>query len=256
MKSWQWREHAFEACDSVPLSDRGFRYGMSVFESLRVYRSEPQFLDAHLQRLRHACVSRKFHYDPRAMSAVVDTLRGSGQDGFARMYVTAGDGAITATASDSRMFLFIEPRPRPAATAWDIEVSPEVLSAAFASEKTGNYWANAAALQRAHSNGKREALLFNYRAELVSACTANVFLVHDSHIRTPSVHCGARAGVIREQVMNRLDVEECALFTEDVRTADEILLSNSWVGVASVASVGSRQVPSRDVFLEVNGAFA
>lgn len=256
MKSWQWRDHEFAPCESVPLSDRGFRYGMSVFESLRVHQSEPQFLDAHLDRLRHACVRRNLPYDPRAMNAVENTLRASGMNGFARMYVTAGDGAITAATSDSRIFLFIESRIRPAATAWEIEVSPEILGSAFAGDKTGNYWVNVAALQWAHSNGKHEALLFNHHAQLVSACTANVFLVHDSRIRTPSTKCGARAGVIREQLMERIAVEECPLSMEDVHTADEIFVTNSWVGVASVASVGPRQMPSRDVFLSFNGAFA
>ena len=43
--SWVWENGSFATAAGVPLSDRGFRYGMSVFESLRVTRGEPEFCE-------------------------------------------------------------------------------------------------------------------------------------------------------------------------------------------------------------------
>ena len=69
MNSWRWNGRAFEVCFDVPLHDRGFRYGMSVFESFPVLASEPQHFDAHLMRLRVACTEREFDFDEMAMAA-------------------------------------------------------------------------------------------------------------------------------------------------------------------------------------------
>ncbi|MES2569300.1 MAG: aminotransferase class IV [Verrucomicrobiota bacterium] len=217
---------------------------MSVFESIRITAdSGPLYLEAHLALLRVACASREFSVDAASLSAVETLLKGwdpaevGGGDAFARIYVTAGDGAPTAPASHCRVFVFIEARERPVKSAYEITIAEDLFHPPFGGIKTGNYWMNLDVLQRAQKRGRDEALLFNERAELVSGCMANVFVVHGSRIRTPSTDCGARAGVIRGKVMERFPVEECSLFVQDVRNADEIFLTNSWIGVMPVASL-------------------
>ncbi len=254
LRSWTWTDDAFAPSDSVPLTDRGFRFGMSVFESLRVENGRPQHLDAHLSRLRDACAARQFPADPRAFDQVPELFRSSSADGFARIYVTAGDGTATSRAEHSRIFVFLEARPRPTRSAYDLAVADETCHPLFGGMKTANYWQNLDLLAQAERAGRDEALLFNERAELVSACVANVFLVHGSAVRTPALHCGARAGVIRERVMQRVAVEECSLFIDDLRTADEIFITNSWIGVIPAASIHGRPLPSRAVAESVCGA--
>src|SRR3954471_21935449 len=130
MNSWRWNGLAFEPCDAVPVTDRGFRYGMSVFESLRVFDAEPQHFEAHLVRLRTACAARKFACDEMALAAAGDVLRYAGLDGFARIYVTAGDGAATAPAM-CRVFVFIESRARLARSAYDVQLADEICHPPF-----------------------------------------------------------------------------------------------------------------------------
>ena len=247
MNAWRWNGGAFEACNSVPLSDRGFRYGMSVFESLPVVDSEPRYLAAHFARLQEACAARQFLCDEQALVATDRLLRECGLDGFARIYVTAGDGTATGSAIECRVFVFIEARQRQTFSSYDLEIAEELHDPLFGGLKTGNYWANLDRLRRAQARGKHEALLFNLRAELVSACCANVFLVRDGIVRTPSCASGARAGVIRELVMERILVEEADLSMNDAIEADEIFLTNSWAGVSSVATLNGRAVPSQKI---------
>ncbi len=248
---WSWCGNRFERHDSVPLTDRGFRYGMSVFESLRVENSKAQHIDAHLSRLHTACKAREFCCDPHALDQVGDTLASANMDGFARIYVTAGDGSPTAPAQEPRVFLFLESRERPVRVAYHIAIADEPHQPLFGGLKTANYWHNIDLFQQATRAGNDEALLFNERAELVSACVANVFLVHGSAVRTPSLACGARDGVIRERIIRSHPVRECSLFLEDVRSADEILLTNSWIGVMPAASIEGRKLPSRTVAASV-----
>ncbi len=242
MKAWRWTGTAYEPADSVPLSDRAFRYGMAVFESLRVRGGEAEFFERHRTRLLAACAERDFPVDEAALSAAAGLLC---DDGFARIYVTAGDGALTTATTAPRVFVFTEPRPRETTDCYEVALGEETYRPLFGGLKTANYWFHAESLAQARRKGFDEALLFNDYAELVSACCANVFLVHGQRLSTPRRSSGVRAGVIREWVIARRKVEERRLRREDVLTADEIFLTSSWLGVMPVATVEGRPLGPR-----------
>jgi branched-subunit amino acid aminotransferase/4-amino-4-deoxychorismate lyase len=244
VKAWRWAGAAYEPADSVPLSDRAFRYGMAVFESLRVRGGEAEFFERHRTRLLAACAERDFAVDEVALSAAAALLC---DDGFARIYVTAGDGALTAAGAAPRIFVFTEPRPRETTDSYEVALGEETYRPLFGGLKTANYWFNAESLAQARRKGFDEALLFNDYAELVSACCANVFLVHGQRLSTPRRSSGARHGVIREWVIARRKVEERRLRREDVLSADEIFLTSSWLGVMPVATVEGRPLGPRHI---------
>ncbi len=245
MKAWLWQDDRFLPADGVPLTDRGFRYGMSLFESVRVVAGEPEFWDKHTLRLVQACGEREFALDEAALPAAAEMFRQTQQDGFGRIYVTAGDGALTAKAEAPRIYLFLESRSPTTEESYEVTLSEETYHAPFHGLKTANYWLNAEVLTRARRRGFDEALLFNEFAELVSACCANIFVVRDDRIATPPRSSGARAGVIREWVIRRRKVEERRLRREDVINADEIFLTNSWLGVMPVSTVEGRPLGHR-----------
>lgn len=246
MTSWRWSGERFERCDSVPITDRGFRYGMSVFESLRVTSGEAEFFEKHAARLVQACAEREIALDEASLTQIAQLF--ASLSGFARIYVTAGDGAPAASGDAPRVFVFIEDRVPPAADdAWEIGLHDESYHAPFGGLKTANYWFNCDAHAHARRRGFDEALLFNDRAELVSACMANVFVVRDDRLSTPPRSTGARAGVIREWVIGRRKVEERRLRREDVVNADEIFLTSSWIGVMPVATLEGRPLGARSI---------
>jgi branched-subunit amino acid aminotransferase/4-amino-4-deoxychorismate lyase len=221
---------------------------MSVFESLRVARGEAEFFEQHLARLVQACAEREFAIDESALRAASALFRQSASEGFARLYVTAGDGPLTAAATQPRFYVFIEDRPAPDPDdAWELTIHDDTYHPPFGGLKTANYWFNADALARARTRRFDEALLFNDRAELVSACCANVFLCHGDRISTPARSSGARPGVIREWVVARRKVEERRLRREDATSADEIFLTNSWLGVQPVATLEGRPLGPRSI---------
>lgn len=246
MNAWQWNGSAFDPCAAVPLTDRGFRYGMAVFESLRVTHGIAEFFEPHRARLVQACAEREFSIDEAALAASAPLLAMQQTSGFARIYVTAGDGAPTAAIAQTRLFITLEDRTPPDADeAWEITLHMESYHAPFGGLKTANYWFNCDARARARRRGFDETLLFNDRAELVSASMANVFVLRDDRLATPPRSAGARPGVIREWVMQRRKVEERRLRREDVLQADEIFLTNSWIGIQPVATLEGRPLGPR-----------
>jgi 4-amino-4-deoxychorismate lyase len=254
MQSWSWRPPAFVPCEVIPVSDRGFRYGMAVFESVRVSKGRALFADAHAARLETACKHRGFHFDRQMYAEAMQNLQKQGHDGFARLYVTAGDGSVADPALSCRVFLMLENRSRPHVDAYDVALPLDSHQAIFGGLKTANYWPNIDALQRAVAQGKQEAILFNEHGELFSACMGNVFVISNGEVKTPNLACGARDGVIREWVSQQVPVRETSIFLADVRAADELFITNSWIGVMPVASLDSRKLPSRAIGTKLQDA--
>ncbi len=240
---WVWEGTGFEPCPGVPLSDRGFRYGMALFESLAVRGGRPEFLEAHLARLGGGCERLGWRCEPGALAAAGELLQQVYTPGpvFARIYLTAGDGAPGAPVAAPRLYVFGEPRaeelPRECVVV-EQEAAHVPLPGGL---KTANYWANLLALEAARSAGAHEALLFTPRGELVSACMANVFAVReDGALVTPPLESGARAGVVREWLLARHGAVEQLLERADLPRLRECFLTSSWRGVEPVARLGGR----------------
>lgn len=242
MISWFWNGSAFVRRKHIPVSDRGFRYGMSVFETIKVWDGKPQFLDRHLSRLRSACAERDFPWNESALEAVESLLSKKKHKGVARIYATAGDGGPASPVGESRLYVIFEEREEEKETSYEVIIHDDYYQPPFRGLKTANYWFNADALAYARSRKADEALLFNDLGELVSACMANVFLVRDDQVFTPSRASGCRGGVIRDWVIRRRNTIEKRLRREDILKADEIFITNSWLGVMPVSTVEGRPV--------------
>ena len=241
--AWTWQEGSFQRADSLPLTDRGFRYGMALFESLRVTDGEPDFFDEHAARLLSACAARGFAIEAHAVHAARECLRHEGRSGFGRLYATAGDGPPDAPGEHPRLFVLLEMRRPPEMdAAWRLTRHEAPLQALFGGLKTANYWFHTDALAGARRRGFDETLLFNAAGELVSASMANVFLRHGDRVSTPVTTSGCRAGVIREWVLQRREVIERTVTGAEVANADEIFLTNSWTGIRPVAELDGRRL--------------
>jgi branched-subunit amino acid aminotransferase/4-amino-4-deoxychorismate lyase len=247
--AWLWTGEGFEPCAGVPASDRGFRHGMALFETVCIRAGAPVFLPEHLAKLKHACEDREFPVDVAALTQIGQLLDHAGiVHGVARVYVTAGDGPVTSPANECRVLVFSEPRePVPSRVyhrGYDLGIESRPHLPLFGGLKTANYWANLDAFQRGVARRKNETLLFNLRGELISACMANVLIVKQGKMLAPAHACGARRGVVRDWLMRRHAVEEAVLTRDDVLAADEIFLTSSWIGVMPAASIAGRQLPT------------
>ncbi len=256
MNAWLWNGGAFEPAAGVPFSDRGFRFGMSLFESMCVRGGAVEFWPQHQLRILTACAERDFPMPDAALAAVEPHFQCQSASGFARIYVTAGDGGPASPVDAARVFMFIEPREFEREDSWTLRFHDEEFRPVFRGLKTANYWQNADALAQARERKFDEALLTNDHGELVSACCANVFLVKDDRVLTPSRASGCRAGVVREWVINRRKVEERRLRREDAVDADEIFLTNSWIGVMPVATLEGRPLGPRSICSKLAAEFA
>ncbi len=237
---WIWNGAAFELRDTIPLTDRGFRYGMSVFESLRIMDGHIGFLGEHLSSIQDAARRKEFEFPRLSLAHVATTLGGVSGSAFARVYITAGDGPPQAPATDCRVALICEKRERALPDAYALTVDASPHHGWQDNLKTGNYWPNIAALTRALHEGANETLLLNFQGNVVGCAMANIFFRIGEEWCTPRLEDGARSGVTRAWIQSQIKVVERSISAEEAESASEAFLTSSWVGVMPVASLRGR----------------
>jgi len=236
MKAWAFQAGAWEPCGSLPLEDRAFRYGMSVFETVAVLNGRLLFLEEHLNRLAHAASDRGW----RGAVLPGSAPRIAAATGILRLYLTAGPGGVCDPLAGSCVALFEECEVGTDLPPLRLLSSPAPYLPAPGGWKTGNYWQNVDALAAARAQGADDALLFNPAGCLVSAGMGNLFLEVDGGWKTPALETGARDGVVRAWVMKNLPVEESLLDADCVARAKSGFLTNSRAGIRPIGELDGR----------------
>ena len=222
----------------MPLADRGFRYGMSVFETITVAAGRPLLLGEHLERLRRAAGTCGLDLPPLPEFEFSRLWTG-----LLRFYVTAGPGAPGDAYEGIVYALFDQ-----AEVGWNLSALRVISCAAPylprpGGWKSGNYWQNIEALGQAKRTACDEALLFNPAGMLVGAAMANVFLQIDGKWVTPALETGARDGAVRSWVLSHFIADEGILEIRDVARCSAAFLTNSRIGIRSVRELDGRPLP-------------
>jgi len=245
MLTWKLNGKAWKKTASLPLEDRGFRYGMSVFETIAVVASRPLLLNEHLDRLRRAAASCGHDLPPLPEFDFVPLW-----SGLLRFYVTAGPGQPGDAFAGHVYAVFDH-----AQVAWDLPPCRVVSSSAPylprpGGWKSGNYWQNIDALGQAKRQSCEEALMFNPAGMLVGASMANVFLQIDGSWATPALETGARDGTVRAWLTRCLGAREEILQSRDVARCSAAILSSSRFGVRAVCELDGRPLTDLDADLQ------
>jgi len=243
MTAWRFQSGSWEGAPSLPLDDRAFRYGMSVFETIAVAGGRPLFLDEHLDRLRRAAHARGWRKD-FVPEGLPDFPRGQEATGVLRIYLTAGPGGAGDPLSGSLFALFEDVGVGTEFPPLRVVSSSAPYLPGPGGWKTGNYWQNVDALGFARSTGADDALLFNPAGCLVSASMGNAFLEIGGTWKTPAIETGARDGVVREWVIKNLPVEEALLDANSVALAAACFVTNSRIGIRPVRELDGRALPA------------
>jgi len=244
-----------QICDDVYAGDRGFSFGDGVFETLRWQRGSAPLLDYHLARLELGC-------QRLAISLSLTRLNGELQAFWQRLSPIADEAVvkIQVTRGEGGRGYAIDPDAFPtivisAFTASDFShqrghglelgfcrqpISSGVMLAGI---KHLNRLENVLLKQEAVEQGYSDALVCDADGQLIETTVANLFLVKDGELATPSLNRAGVAGVIRRLIIDELapelgvEVVERRCPLSELWQADELFICNSLMGVVPVTRI-------------------
>jgi branched-chain amino acid aminotransferase len=243
----------------VPVYDRGFLYGDSVYEVLRTFEGRMFELEPHLDRMEHSAAELQMKLPPRETirRAIEETLRAAGEkNAYIRIMVTRGAGEIAldpAAADGPRLIVIVKEVTPPPASAYQEGVEVAIVGRSRSSPaapgqtvdpsvKSGNYLVSVLAVAEARRRGAYEAILCDGVGRITEGGSSNFFIVSGGRVQTPPLSAGLLEGITRSVVMQLcrgagVAVDEVPLWPADMKHADEAFITSSVRGIVPVARV-------------------
>jgi branched-chain amino acid aminotransferase len=245
---------------TVPVLDRGFLYGDSIYEVFRTYSGVPLFYAEHWARFENSASlirlgiglsSAEMRERIRATIAATGA-RESGIDVYVRYTVTRGAGAIELVPSDAltpSCVVIVKEAPRWPAELYSRGVTVAVSatrrnsgSALDPNIKGGNYLNNVLGLLEARALGAEDCIMLDESGLVTEASNSNVFFVLDGELVTPSQKARNLRGLTKAAVHDAcrrrgLPTRETEITVDDLRTATECFLTSATREIMPVMSL-------------------
>lgn len=240
--------------DDLPIApmDRGAILGLGLFETILALDGVPVFANRHLARLRAGCQKLGWETPLPDLQEIAGELLVMNKltSGRARirLAITGGSGSINDLTAGTDRVVSIIACPlddAPASLTANLSPWPRNERSPLAGLKCASYAENLVALDHARRQGFDETLFLNTAGHLCEAATANLFLVKNGALHTPSINSGCLPGITRAVVIelaarHGIASEERVTGLNDLHSADEIFLTSSTRGLAAVSRFGDR----------------
>ncbi|MFC4358584.1 aminotransferase class IV [Halobium salinum] len=256
---------------TVSVRDRGFRYGDAAFETLRTYAGDVFEWAAHADRLRATCDLLSIDHglsDSELRRRIDETLVANDlDDAYVRLSISRGvqPGKLTPQPDVTpTVVVEVDALPRgglEGESVWDGPATLQTVKtqrvpdrAIPARAKTHNYLNGILARLELRIDGPDgpettadEALLLDADGAVTEGATSNVFFVDDRALHTPSLDGPVLPGITRSVVLDlareeRIPVNEGRYTPDDLRSADEVFLTNTTWELRPVSKVDGIEV--------------
>ena len=238
---------------SVSFENRAFRYGDSLFETIRFSNNKLMFLRDHVTRLKLGMTVLRMNFPAEfntenIYELIMQLLKHNAHAPNARVRLTVfrNDGGYYTPETNDISFLIesdelngsyqLNQRGLWVDLYGDIKKSINKLS----NIKSGNALLYVMAGISKQSMKLDECLIVNENGTVCESISSNIFVVKNGTIYTAPLTEGCVAGIMRKQILtianeNKILAFESALTSYTLLNADEIFLSNSingvqWVG--------------------------
>jgi D-alanine transaminase len=242
----------------VPVWDRGFVFGDSVYEVFRLFDGRPWLEAEHVGRLRRSLAEMEFPPVDlnRLMGRVRQTIAESG--------VTEGTAYIQITRGVApRAHVFPDPPVAPtelviikayddAATARARETGVAVISHpdirwGRCDVKSTNLLGNVLAIEKAKRAGGHEAILVDHDGLVTEATHSSVLWVRSGRLEGtpdgPEILPGTKRHFVQSLAPDaRIPFAETRVTLDELKAADEVLLLGTTIEVLPVVSIDGEPV--------------
>ncbi len=245
---------------TIHVLTHGLHYASCVFEGERAYNGAVFKLTEHTERLQTSAEILDFKIPFSA--AVIDeacreVLRASKlSDAYVRPIAWRGSEQLGVSAQNNRINVAIaawewpsyfapEERMQGIRLAWAKYRRPDPATAPSNSKAAGLYMICTISKHQAEREGCADAMMLDWRGRLAETTGANVFLVQDGAIHTPTPDCFldgiTRRTVIALAKQRGYAVIERPLMPEELKKTQEVFITGTAAEVTPVGQIGEHK---------------
>lgn len=240
-------------------SNRSFRYGEGLFETIRLQNRQMPLWERHWKRLHESLPLLYFslpaHFSADRLHDEVLQLAQKNKCADAariRMTIFKGEGGLWEIPTASFHYII---------QCWPLEKKEFVMNEngldigvfdagrkaidSFSYLKSNNYQLYALAAQYAKLQKWNECLVLNQHGKVCDATIANIFFIANDVVHTPQLSEGCVNGVMRNYLLEQfiatgVKVVEGSFTAADLKEADEVFFTNAMYGIRWAKRFGDK----------------
>ena len=245
---------------AIKSTDRSYRYGAGLFETIKIRNGEILHFTRHLERLFRGIavlqLSTPLNFTPGYLQQLIITICRENktiESGRVRLSISAGDGGL-APAKPGFDYI-IESGPLEIVgdgigEPVNIGIYPGARKSRdiFSNLKSSSFLPYFMAAAHANTHGWADAIVLNNEGRIADTSIANVFIIRNKAIVTPALAEGCVSGIIRGLICdakslldkNGFQLVETRLTQNELEDAEEIFLTNAIRGIIPVKKFGNK----------------
>lgn len=252
----------------IGVGNRGLRYGDGLFETMKCIGGQVILLDEHLARLWKGMQLLQFDIPKlitpdKLQQEIFDLLKKNRlTSARVRLTIIRGEGGLYDAKNIPHFIIEVWPLAENTGK-WNQNglhagVYHEAKKTAdnFANCKHNNYLPYFMGALFAKSNKFNDAIILNNYNRVCDSTIANIFIIKNDTLVTPSLLEGCIAGVMRKFLLHTLpalgiDIVESNVTVEMLLDADEIFFTNSIYNMRWVTDIDNNQftcIKSRQIY--------
>ncbi|MFO0388397.1 MAG: aminotransferase class IV [Alphaproteobacteria bacterium] len=225
----------------IPVTDRGFRFGDGVFETIRVHEGVPYRFEWHMARLCTGLAAISIDFDTKSLRIECADIVRKNQcsDGLLRIQITRGTSGSGYLPAKAPATCVIETLPLTPAPSESISLylstyrrTPAACLPVHAKLAQGIN--STLARMEAETHSCFEALQLNIQGIIAECSSSNIFWRKNNTLYTPALDCGILNGAIRAAIffLYPQKIYEAHEVIEAVASADAVCITNSsWLAL-------------------------
>lgn len=245
------------------ISNRAFKYGDGLFETMRMMKGQVKFPGLHADRLTNSMKALKIdgysQMDEWFLKEKSEELsiRNKIKHGRVRLTVYRdADGLYTPDSNKMGYSMELQPMDEPKYLLNNrgliMDVFTEITKPInyISNLKTCNSLTYVMAGLYKKQYKLDDAFILNQAGFLCEAISSNIFILYQNHLYTPALSEGCVSGVMRQVVINlalqnNIPVTEAQINPEILNEADEVFLTNATRGIQWVMGFGVKRYFNR-----------
>jgi branched-chain amino acid aminotransferase len=246
-----------EGTPVIGVDNRGLRYGDGLFETIKMINGKLLFEDDHFARLWKGLKALEFDvpknltvdFLQKEMTALAQK-NGHANAARIRLNIVRGDGGLYDAKNHLPNYIIQSWPLAPSNGEWNsnglvlgIYEAAKKSCDLLSNLKHNNYLPYVLAALTAKTQKWNDAIVLNTNGRICDTTIANIFIVKDGVVYTPSLQEGCVAGVMRRVVIQQvlksgIELAEKEISISELLAADEVFLTNSIYNIRWVQGIG------------------
>jgi len=240
----------------LELSNRAFRFGDSIFETIRVFDGEVIFIDDHYSRLISSLKIVKINIPDSFTkdylnSEIIKLLDSYSSFSNARVRLTVfrkSNSSIYFVDANTSFDFVIEAGSLEnnnfgeGVDNYEIDIFEDIKKSTgiLSQIKTNNVLLHSIAGSVVIEKSINNIVLLNSDDCITEAVNANVFIVKDENIYTPKLTDGCVEGIMRKKIIEIIEsqtdlkIQVKSIHKDELLNCDEVFITNSIIGLQTV----------------------